>query len=423
MAERIILPSGIEIIFKDFKNLRSASVGVWINKGARNEPANCKGIAHFLEHLLFKGSRFYNHKQIKQEIEGRGGQLNGFTSQEVTCFFADVLNTHLPIAVDVLADVVVFPLLKKDDIEKERGVVLEEMRMYKDIPSSRVSDLLNFLLWKKHALGVDVLGKEETVKRITKRDILSFHSRSYTPGNIKVVICSSELSEEIKNNIAGKFSKCKKGLRKWPSRKARISKGFDFLQEVSSFAQTHLSLGFPGLKFGDQRRTALGLLHVILGANMSSRLFESLREEKGLVYEVSSGISKYKDTGSFHVHCGLETKNTGLAFKTIMKELKRIKDKNIGKKELVRAKDYYLGNLYMMFDSPARTMAYIGESVCRGSRVRPVKEIEQKVNKVQVDDIKHIARQILNFNDLKIAVVTNKKESFLPVIKNVLKKI
>jgi predicted Zn-dependent peptidase len=422
MVKRIRSFSGIDIIFNEFKQRKNCSLGIWITKGARHEPAQFKGIAHFLEHLLFKGTKKYSHKQIKREIEGRGGHINGFTSQEVTCYFVKVLDKNLTLALDVLLDMVTVPCLRKEDIEKERGVILEEVKMYKDMPSSRVNEILNSLLWQKHSLGIDVIGKERMIRKIKRADIDSFLKRSYIPPNIKVVICGKQIPFDIERVVSGRFRGWKKQLSNIPVKKASVAKGFGFSQEVSSFTQSHLSLGFPGFSFSDKRRITLGLIHVILGANMSSRLFESIREDKGLAYEISTGIEKYRDTGAFTVHCGLETKNIPLAFKLILKELDRIKHKKVSARELNRAKEYFIGNMHMALDDPTRAMFYLGESFCLRGKALEVEEIEGIVNSITPQHIKTIAGNVFRFKDLKVAIVTNKKDSFKPGFKKALNK-
>ncbi len=420
MVEQLNFPSGLTLIFRKFKDTKSISIGLWLRKGARTESLKFKGIAHFLEHLVFKGTKNYSYRKIKEEIEGRGGQLNAFTSQEVICYFAKVLEKNANIALDVLSDMVSFPLLKREDIEKERGVILEEIRMYKDMPSSRVSSILDSLLWENHPLGMDVIGKEETVKRISQLQLRQFKESLYNPSNIVVVICGRDIPNFFDSAVKKIQSLSSKSAYPDKFSKPKIKKGFSFRQEVTSFEQTHISLGFRGFSYFDERRFILELIHIILGGNMSSRLFEAIREKKGLAYEVSTGVKKYKDTGAFIIHCGLEEKNVELAFKIIIKELNRIKKSLVSKSELLRAKDYFLGNFSMGLESTLNSMFYIGESICKLGKVLDYKEIEKKILKVSPQDIKEVSREVFSFDRCKTALVTKRSQSFLSSFRKIL---
>ncbi|MBN2119762.1 MAG: insulinase family protein [Candidatus Omnitrophica bacterium] len=422
MVKRIKFPSGLELVFKEFKNVESASIGIWVRRGARCEPLSFKGIAHYLEHLLFKGTRNYSYKKIKQQIEGRGGQLNGFTSQEVTCYFAKILDKNCKSAFDVLSDMVASPLLKKEDIQRERGVILEEIRMYNDMPSSRVASILEELIWSKHPLGMDVIGTRESVKRISQKSLREFKNVFYRPSNIVVAVCAKSLPEDFEKIIRGKFADNPR-LRPRKSPRARFFPGLKIKQEVTSFQQTHLSLGLPGFSYSDKKRFILELVNIILGANMSSRLFEEIREKRGLAYEVSTGLRKYKDTGAFVVHCGLDSKNVELAFKVIIKEFNKLKEKLVGRDELLRAKDYFLGNLSMLLESTLNSMLYIGESVCTLDKVFSYQDIEREALKITAHDIRRVCREIFSYNRLKVAIVTNRKESYASCLKRTLRSL
>ncbi|MFC1515008.1 M16 family metallopeptidase [Candidatus Omnitrophota bacterium] len=422
MVERIRFSSGLELAFRRFKDLKSASIGIWVRRGACTEPLKYKGIAHYLEHLLFKGSRRYSHKKIKQQIEGRGGQLNAFTSQEITCYFAKTLDKNTSITLDVLSDMVTSPLLRKQDIDKERGVILEEIRMYNDMPSSRVSTMLDSLMWGKHPLGIDVIGSTETVKRVDQKSLRDFKRTFYRPSNVIVVVCGPEIPPDFKKKILKRFNHDSKGPTTAVFPKAKFSAGFKLKEEVTSFEQSHLSLGFPAFSYFDEQRYALEIAHVILGANMSSRLFEEIREKRGLAYEVATGIRKHRHAGAFIIHCGLEAKNVSLAFKVILDQLKKIKHKGVGRLELSRAKDYLLGNLSISLESTLNSMFYIGESLCSRNRVIGYKEVEKKIRSISAAEVRAVCRKVLSYDTLKVAIVTNRKKSYASEIKAIVKR-
>lgn len=405
--ERLILDNGVEFCFKELKDRNSSAVGIWVKEGARCEPIEHKGIAHYLEHLLFKGSDNYSYRQIKEEIEGKGGQLNGFTSQESTCYYARVLNKNIPKTLDILLDMVVNPLLKESDIERERQVILEEISMYNDMPAARVISLIDILLWPKDPLGIDVIGSEQSVEAIDKAAMLSFKERFYHPENIVVTVCGRD-SKGLRSLIENKVNVAKP-LNKENSKKkkVKIPKGFKYSREIKPFNQTHLAMAFPGMDCFAKDRYTLELIHTILGANMSARLFESLREKRGLAYDVSTMTRKYSNTGAFMIHCGLDASKRELAVELTIKELDKIKDKLVPAKELKRAKDYILGNLLMNFESTLNSMLYVGESIISKGRVMTYEQIEQAILKVSPEDIKRVANKIFDYQYMKVAEVTN----------------
>lgn len=407
MVERMKFKSGLEVVFRCFSERDSSAIGLWVKEGARREAFQLKGIAHFLEHLLFKGSRKYSYRKIKQEIEGRGGQLNGFTSQEVTCYFAKVLNKNVERALDILSDMVTAPLLLPEDIERERRVVLEEIKMYNDMPSSRVVSLLDSILWPGQPLGKNVLGTEDSLRRIKREDLEEFRKRFYQPRNIILVICSSSLPSL--RGLKKKFS----SLKNYPLRRlkrAKTYKGLSLKEETTSFEQTHINLGFPAFSYFHPQRFVLELIHIILGANMSSRLFESVREKRGLAYEISSSVRRYRDTGAFTIHCGLDSKALLKVFRVIIKELERLKKEPVSTSELKRAKDYLWGNFLMSQEVVLNSMFYIGESMCIRGRVMEFSEMEERIFKVSACQIRDLARKIFSYDKLKIAVISNQKD-------------
>ena len=420
MVKRINFSCGVELIFKEFKDRNSSSVGIWIKEGSRAEPLKYKGIAHYLEHLLFKGTKKYSYKRIKQEIEGRGGQLNGFTSQEVTCYFANTLHKNAEIALDVLSDMVVEPLLKRQDINRERGVILEEVKMYRDMPSARVSSLLDSLLWQGHPLGMDVIGSEKSINSISRHNLASFKKTHYRSSNIVIVVCGPQIPSNFTKNIIGKLKRNSDKKASFYFPRARVSKGYRLRQELTSFAQSHLSLGFEGYNSLDVRRFPLEMINIIMGANMSSRLFEKIREQRGLAYEVATSTKAFKDTGAFIIHCGLEASNVELAFKVILKELNRLKKALIGKKEFLRAKDFLLGNISMKLESTSNSMEIIGDYFCRLGKVFEYKDIESKILKITPQCIRKIANEVFRYDKMKVAIVTDKKENYSDYFKRIL---
>jgi predicted Zn-dependent peptidase len=409
LDERIVLPNGVEFCFKRMHDRFSSAVGVWVKEGARCEPKKYKGIAHYLEHLLFKGSKSYSYRKIKEEIEGKGGQLNAFTAQETTCYYARVLNKNIEPTLDILLDMVAVPLLKESDIERERQVIFEEINMYDDMPSSRVGNLVDKLLWPTDPLGIDVIGTQQSVAATDRAALTAFQSKFYRPTNI-VVVLAGETTEQVKAIIAKRFPGTRARPTMKPQPKVAVPKGFVFDREIKQFQQTHMAVAFPGVDHHSRERFAMELLHTVLGGNMSSRLFESLREKRGLVYDVGTSSRKFTNTGSFMVHCGLEASHTKTAYELIMKEIHKIKTKPVPAAELRRAKDYLVGNMLIHFESTLNTMLYIGESIVVKESVAPIEKMREKFLGITADEILEAAQKHLDYDHMKVAVVTNQND-------------
>jgi len=404
---KIIKLDDLTLIFSPSKGLDTASLGVFLCTGSRDEKKSIKGIAHFLEHLLFKGTKKHSHLQIKKEIEGRGGALNGFTSYESTGYYAHFLRKNLKPTVDILMDMVLNPLLKKEDIEKERNVILEEIKMYDDLPASRASILLDKLIWPNHPLGDEVIGYFSTVGKIQRKDLLSFKKAYYHPSNI-VVSCAGDFKEEkiiqlLKNKIKN-LSSPKINLQ----RKAPLGlRGMHLSIEKKSLEQSHLCIGFRSPSYLSKHLFAMDIINVILGANMSSRLYEEIREKRGLCYDISTEVKKYRDSGAFFVHLGLDKSRIIVALKSILRELARIKEKEVSSKELARAKDYFLGQITMSLERPQGRMFYFADSYIHLGKIHSLDDIKKKVAAITPHNIKQLAKEIFKFNNICISCVGN----------------
>jgi predicted Zn-dependent peptidase len=409
--ERLILSQGIDYMFVSMPQRQSTAVGVWVKEGGRSEPGRYKGIAHFMEHLLFKGSRRYSYRKIKEEVEGKGGQLNGFTAQEATCYYARVLNRNVDRTLDVLLDMVLNPLLKESDVERERQVVLEEINMYNDMPSSRVFSLLDTAVWPYDPLGQDVIGTPETVGRVTRDTLRQFKQRVYVPRNLAIVI-SGVAPRDLQGVVSRALDGSSRGRAVSFRANPEIPRGFTCLKEVKPFNQTHLAMAFPGVDARSEDRFSLELLHTVLGSNMSSRLFESVREKRGLAYDVSTSVRRYCDTGVFNIHCGLDARNAVKAFKLIVAELDRMRNEPVPARELKRAREYLLGSLLVSLESPTSVMLYVGDSIVCREDVLTYRQLEERIMAVTADDILALARRIFDYDYCKSAIVTNEDADY-----------
>ncbi len=398
----------VTLIFSPSPQFATTSFGIFLRVGARFEERRVKGIAHFVEHMLFKGTKKYSYKDIKREIEGRGGSLNGFTSQEVSGFYAHFLSKNLKITVDILMDMVLNPCFKNEDIRKERNVILEEIKMYNDLPHYRALSLLDRIIWENHPLGEDVIGTFDSVKRIERDDLFCFKEKFYTPSNM-VICCTGNFSPEkvtklVKDKI--KSLRVKKEFR--PSIFPPSSpKGKKIIVETKPLDQTHLCVGFRAFSYRSRYRLILELIHVILGANMSSRLFEEIREKRGLCYDVSTEVKKFQDTGAFVIHVGLDKSQVVLALRCILQELKKIKRNLVFKKELDRAKDYFLGQFLMSLERPRSRLFYLADSYIALNRIYTFSQIKERIEKITREDILILAKRLFDFGHICVSCVGN----------------
>jgi len=405
MYKRHNLSNGLKIITKRLSHVQSVSLGIWINIGSRYELPAQKGISHFMEHLLFKGSKKYSCRSIKESIEGVGGVLNGFTSEEHTCYLVKIPHRYLSGALDILSDMVINPCLKPADIKKEKTVILEELKMYRDLPQSYVYELLDALLWPHQALGSPVIGTQEALNSISRKDLKSFQCSHYTASNIVIsaagrldydllVKKSSAIFSPLKNSGLNTFLKVRQHQEK-PQLKI-------FNKDTE---QTHMALGFHALKRDHPLRHAQAILHIILGANMSSRLFNEVREKRGLAYEIGTGVKRFADTGVFLVHAGIDNHKVQDCLGLIFQELSKTGRSLVAKDELKRAKEFYLGQLSLALEDTMEYMLWMGESVSCLDKVYSLEQIIKEVNKVSPEDIRAVARQIFRNEIINLALI------------------
>ncbi|MCF7873734.1 MAG: insulinase family protein [Candidatus Omnitrophica bacterium] len=419
---KIVKVGPLNLIHSSFGEFETASLGVFLKTGARFEKKQQKGIAHFLEHMVFKGSSCYNYKKIKREIEGRGGILNGFTSQEMTAYYAHFLKKNTLITLDILLDMVLNPSLLSYEINKERDVVLEEIKMYNDLPGSCAATILDSLLWKGHPLGEDIIGTEKSVKAITRKDLVNFKNSFYIPSNIVVSFCGDYSLDKIKTKISEKIkTKIKKKRKKIYKKKPVKSKGIKIKTEKRDTQQSHLCLGFRSIPYKSDKRIVQKLLHVILGANMSSRLFESLREKRSLCYAVSTSVKNFKDSGAFIIKVGLDKENISLALSVIKKELNKIKNKPITKSELTRAKDYFLGQLSMSLEQSQGRMFYFAQSYIKAEDIKSLDKIKKQVKAIEPCQIRDFSKKLFDFRNISISAVGNLDNELATKIKAIIR--
>jgi predicted Zn-dependent peptidase len=405
MYKKTILDNGLRIISCHMPKMQSAALGLWIKVGGRYESLKNKGVSHYLEHLAFKGSKSYSCRKIKELIEGVGGSLNGFTSEEMTCYLAKFPSRYLDLVLGILADMTINPLLSTADIKKERTVILEEIKMYKDLPQSYVYELLDALLWPGHPLGETITGTSESVGQMKRKELLGFKERHYVSSNIVVSVAGLFAPSRFVSKVQKIFSPLKeKDIRAFPPvREGHVGPQLEVFDKDTE--QTHLALGFRSLKREHPLRHALGLLHVILGGNMSSRLFNEVREKRGLAYEIGTQVKRFHDTGAFIVHAGIDNRKVNEAIGLILQELEKIKDKLVSSDEFRRAKDFYVGQLMLALEDTLDHMLWIGESTVTLDKIYTLADIIREVSRVGREDIRSVAKDVLKEESLNLALI------------------
>ena len=399
------LKNGLKVSSDPMESMESVAIGVWIRAGGRYENKKNSGISHLLEHLLFKGTMKRDMKHIKQEIEGRGGSFNGFTSEEHTCYLVKLLAKDAELGVDILSDMVQRPKLDPSEVEKEKSVIIEEINMYKDMPSHYVHEILAEMMWPDQPLGMPLAGTTESVNSITRAEVLAYKESHYNTKNM-LVMGTGKLKEQQFADITGKYfigaeagplSKFSGVVIKQKEQAVNIYK--------KDTEQTHVAIGIHTIDRSHPDKYVLSLLNIILGANMSSRLFHIVRDEMALCYEISSTIRRYEDCGAFVFSAGVDNKKLVRALEVILREIGRLKTEPVGADELIRAKEYYRGQLLFALEDTMSRMLWIGDRVISGEKDFTVANILERVEKITPEDIMRVSANTLKNESLNLAVI------------------
>ncbi len=399
------LNNGLRAICVKEPDKRSVSLGIWFNVGSRYEHEKEKGIAHFIEHMLFKGSKRFDKDQIKRSIEGVGGTLNAFTSEEFTCYLAKVPYQHLDLTLDVLSDMCLNPTLDPQELEKERLVILEEIKMYKDHPAIYVNELLDRLMWPDCSLGDPVIGYENILLNMTKDDLVNFRNRFYAPNNTVISVCGYFDIDKFNKKVSSVFSGYKPAELRMFEKAVMNNHSPQVKILKKDTEQTHLALGFYSSKRKSPDRYALAVLNVIMGANMSSRLFDVIREKEGLAYSISSSLRKFHDAGLFLVRSGIKNENLTKCVKLLLKELSKVKKELVPENEFKRAKDFLIGQLELSLEDTLEKMIFAGESIMALGKFDSLDTIVKKVQAVTQDEVRDLAKTIFDKCKLNMAII------------------
>jgi predicted Zn-dependent peptidase len=399
------LENGIRIATLEMPYMKSVSIGLWIGVGTRHEPESLNGISHFIEHLLFRGTENRTVRQINEEIEGLGGIINAFTTEDHTCFYAKAPARHLPILADVLCDMLNHSIFSEHDVEQERKVIQEEILMYKDQPAQLTNDLLTEVMWPNHALGRPITGSRESVQKIHRNILLEYLSRYYNGQNIVITVAGNGSHEKVVDLFHKHLSEVHSGTRAlcepWnePNRQHRLA------IEYQETEQLHLALGYYAVNRTDPRRYALKLLSVITGENMSSRLFQQLREQHAYCYSVHSGTLVLEDSGLFSIHTNTTIHKLLSVLKVIQTELYQLKSLSPSETELRQAKEYLIGQNELGLENTMNQIMWMGESLLAYDRVIPPEEVQTAILNIGPKEITEIAQLCFDPKQSGLAMV------------------
>ncbi|GBF34199.1 peptidase [Desulfocucumis palustris] len=403
MIRKITLENGVTLLTEDVSHVRSVAVGVWVNVGSRDEDISVSGISHFIEHLMFKGTEKRTAKQIAEALDAVGGQLNAFTTKEYTCYYAKVLDEHFDLALDVLTDMIFGSRFASPDIDREKNVIIEEIKMYEDAPDELVHDVFTSTLWQGHALGRPIIGQAEVIGGMTRDDIIAYYSKHYIPANMVISVAGNIDHDAVGEKIKRAFDKVRgtvvPRILTEPSPKREIT------CRSKDTEQVHICAGAPGLPLDHENIYVFQLVNTILGGGLSSRLFQEIREQRGLVYSVYSYHSSYHDAGLFCIYAGLSKQNLEPAMDLIIKEVRDIQKNGVTEVELRRAKDQLKGNLLLSLESVNTRMSRLGKSQLYLGKVVPPEDIVARVEKVSGNDIIKLANEMLRPELFSIASV------------------
>jgi predicted Zn-dependent peptidase len=412
------LENGLVVATGEMPHMASVSMGIWVGVGGRHEPEPLCGVSHFIEHLLFKGTRKRSARRISQEVEGIGGDLNAYTSEENTCFFSKGCHDRFDTLLDVMMDMVLHSKFDPVEIEKERMVIKEELAMYLDQPQQHVLELLNEITWPDHPLGRSITGTEATVAAMQRADLLSYLKTHYVAGNTLVTVTGRCRHEDVVQAVK-KYAPHFAGGTTQPFQPATNAQKAPRLRLFTKQTeQTQFALGVRTCSRHDPRRYALRMLNTILGENMSSRLFQVIREDRGLAYSIGSSLGFFEDTGTLTITSGLDDKNLQPTLKLVMKELRKMTERAPTKSEVQRGCDYLIGQMELSLESTTNQMMWIGEQWLGYGRILPSEKIKDRISAVTPAQVRLAARDFLRPENLCLALVSPIKSNrgLIPIL-------
>lgn len=410
MIRKHTLDNGVRIVMEKIDYVRSASIGIWVNVGSHNENEETNGLSHFIEHMLFKGTKNRKANEIAEEIDSIGGQINAFTSKECTCFYVKVLDENIKESMDILTDMFFNSLFSQEEIEKEISVVIEEIKMYEDSPEDIVHDKLSEIIFNESPMAYNILGTEKNLKTFNRDKVKNYMDENYSPSNTVISIAGNFNEDKFIELAESKFSS-------WKNKEvSKIYKKSNYQRKVTGInkdlEQLHMCIG--NITFGrhDKNYHSLLVLNNLFGGTMSSRIFQEVRENKGLVYSIYSFVSNYSETGIFSIYAGMSHEQVEDALRTILMEMVSIKNGNISEEEFQRAKQQIKGNYILSLESTSSRMSAIGRRELLYNEILYPDEVIEAINNVKIEDVLDVAEDLFDIDNLSITFTGNLKKYF-----------
>lgn len=398
------LNNGIRIVTENIPYVKSFSLGFWFDAGSKNEHKHNNGISHFIEHMLFKGTKKRSARRIADEIESLGGYLNAFTSKEHTCFYGRGLSQHLPKTFEILSDMIQNSLFKSRDIANEAGVIIDELHDIEDSPEELIFDKFETNIFDGHPLGLPIIGTVENISSFDRSKFLDYMKQHYANNNLYIV-ASGDVNHEKIIALTEKYFKNDHGSKNHNLRKFQPNSAANIVVEKET-QQTHIIYGRPTFGFNNEKRLAVSVLSHIFGEGSSSRLFQALRERNGITYQVNSFLNSFQSVSTFGIYFSTNPKNFSKAFSIVLRELEKMTNKPFSLKELNRAKEYIKANILMSLESTTNRMLRMAQSMIYFKRVKSVEETISEIDKLDINHLYKISRELFNQEKFTKTIIT-----------------
>ena len=403
---REVMPNGLTLITEEMKHIRSICIGIWVKTGSRDEDREWNGISHFVEHMVFKGTQHRSAEEIARQVDSIGGNIDAFTAKECVSFSMKVLDEHLPIALDVLSDLVLNPVFDGQDITRERGVILEEIKMDEDNPDYLVHEIFTQNFWKDHPLGRPILGTRDTVKRFERTPVFDFYSQRFIPGNVIITAAGNLNHQRFVELVTKHFEKMKPASNGFHSAPPKIVPKI-ILKNKKSLEQVQICVGVPSYPITHEKRHSSYILNTLLGGGMSSRLFQNIRERQGLAYAIYSDLNPYRDTGCLSIYAGTSRESAVKVVESVVSEFQKLKAELVSPEELQRAKDQLKGSLMLSLESSSARMSNLARQEMYFDRFYGLDELILKIEAVTAAELQELANFFFQTENIAVTILGN----------------